>query len=267
MLKQVLEEYKNRMEYRLLNNYCTCQIVSINELKKGTLVLPGILLRKMQKEELTVLNKWIQNKENQLLLFPTWNEMNIKECFNTSVDIKIKRTEGYYNKIPIGYEIETVAKDKLFFENGKIFGTNYRNNLSSGLITVVTLPLLDYKMIGFEDEFKKYFYSLIQKVDCVEEKIQGINDEIDIDNAHVFLIILLAAEVQLHKNIASSIYKYFGTKFEEELLVQKYKELVSGEYINDEKLMDKGINIVVEKNLRVFINAIKERRENENGWD
>ena len=266
MLIQVLEEYKNRMEYRILNNFCNCKIVSMNALKKGSLILPGILLKKMKKEELGVLNSWIKNKENQLLLLPTWNEMNLKEYFNTSVDIKVKRTAGYFNEISADYEIETVAKDKLFFENRKFFGVNYRSNLSSGLITVVTLPLLDYKMIDFEDEFKKYFYGLIQKVDCVEEKFEGTNVEIDIDNVHIFLIILLAADVQLQKDMALNIFKYFGAKFEEKLLVRKYKELITGEFINDEKLMDKGIKIVVEKNLRAFISVVKERRKNEDGW-
>lgn len=34
MLIQVLEEYKNRTEYRLLNNFCNYEMVSINALKK-----------------------------------------------------------------------------------------------------------------------------------------------------------------------------------------------------------------------------------------
>lgn len=267
MLIQGLKEYKNRIEYRLLNNFCTYEIVSINELKKGTLVLPGILITKMQKEELKTLNLWLEHKENQLFLLPAWSEINLKEYFDTSVDIKITKTESYFNKIPIGFEVQAVVKDNIFFENGKNFGINYRSNLSSGLMTVVTLPLLDYKMIEFEDEFKNYFDSLIQSVDYGEEILEENNDEIDIDNVHVFLIMLLAAKVQLKNKMASSIFKYFGARYEEELLVRKYKELVSGEYMNDEKLTDKSMRVVREKNLKVFINVIKERRENEDGWN
>jgi len=267
MFIQVLEEYKNRTEYRLLNNYCTCELVSIKALKKGRLVLPGIILSKMQKEELNFLNSWIDNKENQLIVLPAWNEMNLGEYCNTSVSIKIKRIDGYYNKIPINYKIETVAKDKLFSENGKKFGINYRRNLSSGLITVVTLPLLDYKLIEFENEFKNYFNSLIQNIDYVEENIEENNNEIGIDNLHVFLLILSAAEVQLEKKIDSSIFKYFGSKFKEEILVEKYKELIAGGYINNKELTDKGMMVVEEKNLKSFIYVIKERRENEDGWN
>lgn len=267
MLIQVLEEYKNRTEYRLLNNFCTCEVVSINALKKGTLVLPGILLTKMQKEELKILNLWLDNKENQLFLVPTWNEINLKEYFDTSVDIKIRKTESYFNKIPIDFEIQAVVKDKMFFENGKNFGVNYRSNLSSGLMTVVTLPLLDYKMIDFEDEFKNYFNCLVQSTNYVEENFQENIDEINIDNVHVFLIILAAANVQLKAGIASNIFKYFGARYHEELLNKKYKELVSGGYINEEKLTDKGIKVVLGKNLKSFISVIEERRENKDGWN
>lgn len=267
MLIQVLEEYKNRTEYRLLNNFCTCEVVSINILKKGTLVLPGILLTKMKKEELKILNLWFEHKENQLFLLPAWCEINLKEYFDISVDIKITKTESYFNKIPIGFEIRAVVKDKVFFENGKNFGINYRSNLSSGLITVVTLPLLDYKMIDFEGEFKNYFNSLVQSTNYVEEKFQENIDEINIDNVHVLLIILAAAKVQLNAGIVSIMFKYFGAKHDEGLLNKKYEELVSGGYIKDEKLTDKGIEVVFEKNLKAFISVIEERRENEDGWN
>ncbi|BCN30119.1 hypothetical protein [Anaeromicropila herbilytica] len=268
MLIQILEEYKTRTEYRLLNNFCNYEMVNINALKKGTLVLSGILLNKMKKEEINTLNLWLENNSNQLILLPAWGEINLSNYFTTSVDIKVKKTESFFNGIPINYGIEAVVKDKMFCENGKNFGINYRNNLSSGLITVVTLPLLDYKMMDFHDEFKIYFDKLIQNIDCVKEILEENDDEIDIDNVHVFLIILSSAKVQLKNVMASIIFKYFGARYEEELLVRKYKELVSGEYINDEKLTDKGMRVVKEKNLRAFINVIKERKEKENddGW-
>jgi hypothetical protein len=266
MLIQVLEEYKNRTEYRLLNNFCNYEMVSINALNKGILVLPGILLTKMNKGEIKYLNLWLENSSNQLILLPAWSEINLSEYFTTSVEIKVKKAEGFFNGIPINYDIEAIVKNKMFCENGKIFGINYRSNLSSGLITVVTLPLLDYKMIDFQDKFKKYFDSLIQSIDCIEEIFEENNEKIDIDNVHIFLIMLSAAKVRFKNEMASSIFKYFGARHEEEVLVKKYKELVSCEYINDEKLTDTGMRVVKEKNLKAFINVIKERRENEDGW-
>ncbi len=266
MLIQILKEYKNRTEYSILNNFYTCQIVSIYTLEKGTLIIPGILLNKMQKEEINILNAWLRHQDNQLILLPAWREVNLGEYFNTSVGIIVKKTEGSYHKIPLDYEIEAAVKEKVFFENGKTFGINYRNNLSSGLITVVTLPLLDYKMMDFEDEFKNCFSRFMQGKACTQEKFEKNNDKVDIDNVHVFLIILLAAGVQLDKDIASNIFKNFGAKIEEEILSLKYKELVRDQYINDKKLMDKGMKITVEKNLKAFINVIKERRENKDGW-
>ena len=177
MLIQVLEEYKNRTEYRLLNNFCIYEIVSINALKKGTIVLPGIVFNKMSESDIKTLSIWSENKSNQLILLPAWSETNLSKSINTSMDINIKKTEGFYKDIPIGYRIEAFVKDTMFIENGKICGINYRNNLSSGLITVVTLPLLDYKLIEFQDEFKEIFISLLQNNDCIiEDELEDNKD-------------------------------------------------------------------------------------------
>jgi len=270
MLIQILEEYRKRTEYRLLNNFCNNEAVSIKTLKKGVLVLPGILLNKMKNEEIQFLNIWLENNTNQLILLPSWCEINLSEYFNTSVDIKIKRTEdSMYNNIPVNYEIEAAVKDKLFIENSKVFGINYRIDLSSGFLTVVTLPLLDYKMIELEDELKEYFNDLIQSKSFIDEKPEENNSDIGsyIDNLHLFIIILLAANVQFQEQVSSSILKYFGIRYEEELLQKKYKELISSGFINNKKLTDKGINIIETMHLKSFIDVVEERRENENGWN
>lgn len=265
MLIQILEEYKNRTEYKLLNNFCMYEVVSINALKKGTLVLPGIVLNKMSGYHIKTLSLWLKNKSNQLILLPAWSETNLSKSINTSVDININKTEGFYKNIPIGYMIEAKVKDNMFIENGKVCGVNYRNNLSSGLITVVTLPLLDYKLIEFQDEFKEIFIGLLQKNDDAIEDEQKENKNFSIDEIQVFLIIMLAANVNLQSQLNLSVLKYFGVKHDEEVLKEKYIQLVKGGYINDIGITDKGLTVVKEKNLKAFIDVIKERRENENG--
>lgn len=267
MLIQVLEEYKSRIEYRLLSNFCVYEEISINALKKGTLVLPGIILSKMSEQDLTTIRLWCENKSNQLILLPTWGEVNLSKYINSSIDINIRKTEGFYKNIPITYSIEAMVKDTMFIENCKIYGINYRNNLSSGLITVVTLPLLDYKLIDFQDEFKEIFFSLLKNNDLSIEDEQEDNEDFIIDEIHLFLLIISAARINLEGQLNILVLKYFGAKHNEELLKEKYRQLVTSEYIKDSGLTDKGLEIVKEKNLKAFINVIEERRENEDEWN
>lgn len=267
MLIQVLEEYKNRIEYRLLSNFCVYEEVSIDALKKGTLVLPGIILSKMSEQDLTTLRLWCENKSNQLILLPTWSEFNLSKYINSSIGINIRKTEGFYKNIPIAYSIEAMAKDTMFIENSKICGINYRNNLSSGLITVVTLPLLDYKLIDFQDEFKEIFFSLLKNNDLLIEDEQEDNKDLMIDEVHLFFLIMSAARIDLQGQLNMLVSKYFGTKHDEEVLKEKYRQLVVNEYMKDSGLTDKGLTVVKEKNLKAFINVIKERRENEDEWN
>lgn len=263
MAIQVLEEYRNRIEYKVLNNYCNYDVVKINELKMGSLIIPGVILSKMPKESINILNTWIQNKGNQLVLLPSWNEENLKKYFNTSFDIRIKKDQGLYKDIPVDYKIESTVKDKTLTQNGKIYGINYRNNLSSGLMTVVTLPLLDYKLIEFQDKFTEIFLNILQK-NVILEEAKEFMEEFEIDELHVLLIILCAS--QINTNISDNLEKYFGKKYDLKVVNQKYKELINFKYINSGKLTEKGIILVKNRKLKSFIDVVKERSEKEDGW-
>jgi len=45
MAIQILDEYKNRTEYRLLKDFYDCQVTQMNSLQTGVLVLPGITIK------------------------------------------------------------------------------------------------------------------------------------------------------------------------------------------------------------------------------
>lgn len=266
MFIQVLDEYKNRTEYRLLKNFYDCKAVKEDALQTGVLVLPGILLNKMNKQRLNVLNRWLEDSRNQLVLTPAWIEMNLKDIFHSSVDIKICRVDGSFDEVPVGYEIETYAKEVVFQQDGKCFGIHYRKNTVSGLITVVTLPLLDYKLIQFEDKFKILFDSLLY-VDNIRPEFQVQDRGLLLDDIHIYLIILSGAKVDLSQQISAKVSKYFGVTVDDKYVEQKYKELIDNEYVGGNGLTEKGLAIVKERKLKAFINAVKLRGEKEDGWD
>lgn len=265
MAIQILDEYKNRTEYRLLNDFYDCRVARMNSLQTGVLVLPGILLSKLDKQQLDLLNAWLESNKNQLILTPSWTEMNLKEIFHSSLDIRISRTDDNYDGIPIGFLIDTAVKDVVFQRNGRKFGIHYRKNTGTGLITAVTLPLLDYRVVQLEDKLKALFNSLLFDEDVKQESSIETEDFI-FDDIHLYLIILTGAGIDLSQSLSSIIHKYFGTFIDEETAKQGYQNLVANQYINENGLLSKGMTVVEERKLKSFINAIKQRREKENGW-
>ena len=265
MFVQILDEYKNRTEYRMLKGFYNCQIANLDALQKGVLVLPGILLNRIDKEQLNLLNIWLEDSNNQLILTPTWIEMNLKNFFDSSIDILITKTDSSFDKISVGYKIEATVKDTIFQQDGKIFGVNYRRNTGTGLITVVTLPLLDYRLIQFEYKLKNLFDFLFQVDVAAQDSTVEIKNFV-LNDIHIYLIILLGAQVDLVNQMPEKIKKYFGVTVDEETAMGMYKDLVAHQYINSDALTNKGMDVVKERKLKSFIQVVKKRGEKEDGW-
>lgn len=265
MVIQILDEYKNRTEYRILKDFYDCHIVSVNSLQNGILVLPGILLNRISKEQMELINTWIEDSKNQIILTPSWAEMNLKDFFYTSVDIRLVRTDGNFEGIPVQFLIETTSKDTIFQQHGNKYGIHYRKNTGTGLITVVTLPLLDYKLIQLEDTFKKIFDSLLLVKNLNQEFLVKEQD-LKLDDIHVYLIILVGAHIDFNQYLSKIIFKYFGVSIDEEVIRQGYQDLVVHHYIDTKGLLSSGMDVVKERKLKSFINTIKQRGEKEDGW-
>lgn len=264
MTIQILEEYKNRTEYRILKCFYDCQVVRANSLQNGILIIPGILLSRISKEQLDLINTWIEDSKNQLILTPSWAEMNLKETFYTSIDIRLDRTDDKFEGMPVEFLIDTTAKDIIFQQDGKKFGIHYRKNTGTGLITVVTLPLLDYKLIQLEDTLKKNLDSLFVKNLNQETLVK--EKDFKLDDIHVYLIILAGAHIDLSQHLSKIIYKYFGVSINEETAKERYQDLVVNRYIDTYGLLSDGVDVVKERKLKSFINTVKQRGEKEDGW-
>lgn len=268
MVIQILEQFKNRLEYRILRDFYNCIESKLDSIQNGIIVLPGIAIQKMSTDDLEKLNLWISNKDNQLILTPSWSEVNLKDIFNLSIDVNIVNENSIFNDIPCDSYIKTTSKEKLFQDNGKVYAINHRNNISSGLITVVTLPLLDYKLIQYKEIFKNIFDELIV-VNTMETTVKEREEESDlnIDNLHIALIILVSAGVKVNSNIKNSINKYFKFTELDIKIQEKYNELIHYGYIHDNYITELGIKIIKDRNLKSFINVVKERELNDDGWD
>lgn len=265
---QLLSEFEKRTEYMVLKDIKECSSVSIHALKPGTVVIPGFVLKKMTDENINTLKSWLDNRNNHLILVPSWIELDIGKIFEASLPLKVKAIdETFYEKTPVRYNIQTMIKDRLFEQDGKIFGINFRKNTGSGLVTVVTLPLLDYKLSQFKDKFKDIFNFLLLFSDEVKEE-KVLNDaEIVLDPIHISLIILKAAGIDLGINLKEKIYKYFYIDMSVEEIKDKLNDLKIGGLVQDDKLTDKVKRVIKDRRLKPFIDVVIRKEVSSDGWD
>ncbi len=263
---QVLKEFENRTEYKVLKNFTLCDAAPTEDLHNGILVVPAIALTKLSQEKLTTLNQWIEDSKNQLLIVPTWIEMDVHTYVNASVPIEIKAFNSHYDGIPVNYQIRSSVKEVVFEQNGQVFGINYRRNTGCGLMTIVTLPLLDYKLSEHMDLCKSLFHKLIS-VDIKEvADVANVNGELKLDDMHLYLLLLAASDISFKGGIVAKVKKYFNTEATEETLHIKYNELLNNCYICEGKASDMGLDYIKQRNLKAFTRAIRERELRSDEW-
>lgn len=263
---QILSEFERRTEYKVLKLFTQCEITSVKELKSGKLIIPGFVLNKMKEEELKLLNIWLSNRSNHLIIVPAWIELDLGKLINSTVPLKVSAIEeSYYEDIPVRYKVETLAKD-ILFQNNNIYGVNYRRNTGTALVTVITLPLLDYKLIHQENKFKEILNKLFSYGSESSEKSQNRVKEIILDPIHINLLILKAGGVDLSNNLNKKVFKYFYKNIENEILEEKLKELNIGGFIINNSLSEKSEEVIAENRLQTFIDVVRRKEANSNEW-
>jgi len=263
---QILSEFEKRSEYKVLKELTPFTSVFINELKSGKLIIPGFAIIKMTEGELEKLSKWLENRNNHLIIVPSWIEMDLGKIFKSSLPLEIQAVEEMiYDDIPVNYSVKTMIKDKLFEQDGNIFGVNYRKNTGVGLVTVVTLPLLDYKLFQLQDRFKGILNNLLSFSEVVvEEKVLN-NENMVLDPIHINLIILKASGIEL--DLKEKMFKYFYADISKAIIESKLKDLIVGEFILNDKLTDKANEVIREKRLKAFIDVVKKKEMSSDGWE
>ena len=263
---QILSEFERRTEYKILKQFSQCEITSLKYLKNGKLLIPGFILNKMKKEELQLLNLWLSNRSNHLIIVPAWIELDLGKFINSTVPLKVSAIEeSYYEDIPVRYKIETLVKD-ILFQNNNIYGVNYRKNTGTALVTVTTLPLLDYKLIHQENKFKELLNKLLSYGNESSEESQDKVEGIILEPIHINLLILKAGGVDLSDNLNEKVFKYFYMNIENEILEERLKELKIGGFIINNSLSKKSEEVITKNKLQTFIDVVRRKEVNSNGW-
>ena len=266
MIIQVLDDYGNRTEYKVLEKFASIYKASINDLNDGTLLVPGILLGKLRREDIIILNKWLNTYNNQLILSSAWKEVNLKDFFDLSVDLKVVKSDALdYEGIECLYRVEGKVQEKIFTNQKGDFGVSCRRDTGSGLITVFTLPLLDYKLSHKHDEFQQYFNACINKVKSKESRQDEGKEIFDIRETDLHLFLLLAAGLKTEEELTEGFSKYFNKSFNLNEIQTSKEVLAHHDIIESGEITDKGKKLVKEKGLKPFIKVLEGRGETD-GW-
>jgi len=256
MIIQVLEDYSQRTEYKVLQKFTSIQEIRIDNLAQGILLLPGILLGKLDKKDIKILRNWINMTSNQLIMTPAFIEYNIRDFFDTSIDIDIKKEEGLdYEGVQCDFKIISKAQERIFSNENGVFGIHYRKNTGSGLLTIITLPLLDYKLAHKHDEFKKYFIDCINKIEVEEREPQ--NKEFEVLEDHLQLLMFIAADCKSYEDLSKKFNIYFNKDYDDYYIRKLEEELEQMDLIQDKRVTDQGTELVKERRLKSFIRVLK----------
>jgi len=261
MILQVLKEYGKRTEYRVLEKFVDIEEVTVNNLSEGILLVPGILLGKLDKVEIRYMSEWLSSPNNQLILTPVWKEMTLKDLFNTSIDLKVVKDQMLvYEGIPCQFKIEGKVQERLFSNEQGNFAIHYRKDTGSGLLTVITLPLLDYKQSYKHDEFRVLFFQCIEKTEKKKKLVLEEKYEHEITEVHIQLLMLLAASVTDEKYLKKDFKRYFNKDLPVERIQNLKEDLQQADFIDAEKISDKGKSFIEDKKLKTFIKVLERGR-------
>lgn len=265
MIIQILKEYSPRTEYKVLEKYAMVQEKNIDEISQGILLLPGILLTRLNENELQKLRDWLKAPNNQLIITPALTEYNLRDFFDISIDLLLLKEEVDYEGIQCDYRIEGRVQNKIFTSEKGDFGIHYRKDTGSGLITIITLPLLDYKLSHKHDKFKEYFNVCIRE-ETLKKETQEIHQSTNIiQEDHIQVLMLIAAGYILGEEMAERFNQYFNKKLDNNFLKAIEAELEEKSLINQGQVTSKGKELINERRLNPFVKVLEGGRRKD-GW-
>lgn len=249
----------------MLRQLTEVEMVDLDNLKHGSLLIPGITLKNLSKKDNEKLSEWISSRANHLILTPAWTRMDLGKILSLKPEIKIEANEFQTNN---DYFITTSVKNSFFQEGSAVKGIRFRNNTSSCLVTITTLPVLDYRS-GISAEKRIDFWQMIVSKDTDSDAdLHRVSKGNNLLNSEDKIILLLfGAQIPLSAAPERVVRKYFGTIIDHEVIKSSLYKLENLGLINVTDLTADGRKLIHDQNLDSFKDVLIKRKNNSNGWD
>ena len=263
---QIIKIFASRTEYKVLHEWVPVKERHLTELAAGFCVIPAVVLGKFSQGECATLVNWAKKWGNQLLIFPPFHSVDLKGL-QLGVDLTVNRVaESLYEGLPIKEILITNHQPKLQLVSGQTIALDLYYHSGSGQITITTLPLLDYRLLAYEDKCKEIFQQLlavqeIQANDTVKQ--QGV----ELTPLHQHLIILAAAGITSIQKVKSYLNTFFNTKADEGAIKLVQQQLQAGNYMAEEGVIAlKGKEFIQQCGYRAFVRELEKSAVQEGEW-
>ena len=257
--------HKNRTEFKMLQQLTDVKLVDFDNLEQGSLLIPGVVLKSLTKENARELSKWISFRANHLILTPAWINIDLKKVLAIKPEVKIEASSSGDNG---DYTINT-SVNSTFYQEGSIKkGIRFRNNTSSCLITVTTLPVLDYRHSISEDKRRDWWKTIsLNDSDSgeVSNRKPEAKDLLSVEDKMILL--LFGAQIPLFIEPEKVIKKYFGTNLSTGVIKSSVIKLEKMGLVNETSLTVEGLKLIQSQNLDSFQDVLIKRKENSDDWD
>jgi len=169
----------------------------------------------------------------------------------------------------IGDYTITTSVYSTFYQEGSIKkGIRFRNNTSSCLITVTTLPVLDYRHSISEDKRRDWWKTIsLNDSDSgeVSNRKPEAKDLLSVEDKMILL--LFGAQIPLFIEPEKVIKKYFGTNLSTGVIKSSVIKLEKMGLVNETSLTVEGLKLIQSQNLDSFQDVLIKRKENSDDWD
>jgi hypothetical protein len=261
------EGYSTRTEFKVLNQLVDTSPVNLSEIPNGILVLPGILLLRIDKIEADRIKAWIKKPSNHLILTPAWTEVDLKQILGLSTELDLIKNEKIIAEdILIDYIIRTKSK-KVLSIDGEVVGTHYRENTGTGLITIITLPILDYRLKN--EEYRKNWWNWISEIDQLVERKIEVKDGKAWEPGPVqkMIYILKEAGIFIDEDLPGLLKNYFGIRITDEEAEIALSDLERREIIKECQITETGKALFANYNFKSFTKVLQARKKDTDEWD
>jgi len=255
---QILKPFAHRTEYKVIREWMPISEVDLLELNVGTCVMPAVVLGKISLPECDILVNWAKQWGNQLLIFPPFHSIDLKARLHLGANLTVNSVvEDLYEGLPVNEIFLTNLQPKLCLTSGQSIALDIFYHSGSGLVTMSTLPLLDYRLLAHEEKCQEIFRKLLYVHDS-KEIHTGEHQEFELTPLHGYLIILAAAGITSMLIISSYLKVYFNTSTGEEMISLVQLQLQDENYLAlDGNIAVKGQQFIEHCGYRAFVRELE----------
>lgn len=261
VIPQILKEYARRTEYKVLKEWYEVTEREIHELQPGICIVPGIVLSRAGREQVGALASWAREWGNHLILTAPWWKVALAEYLDLPMEIEVDEKKSEYQGINTTHILVTKLPPLWQNKKGDNLAASLHYHSGSGVVTITTLPLLDYKLAAKRSICQSLLAELLSREDnpgSAEAPAEGETLS-ELTEEHLMVLLLAAGGIDIHDGLAIKVKQYLTVDLTgKEISLQH--DLQKAGLLNKAGLVtDEGLGLLVGRGYRPFIRELRKQ--------